>query len=188
MQNHYHLLDSNYLLHRYLQSVSVLLFVLSNRLFRHWIAHLRIDRCETLLKSLLISLDFVVVCPILVSVCLDWQQIPEKEWCFESKKNGIDLSRNKNPLRDTYLEHVEGFKLNITWFFFQHIHHKLQIIWIRYVFSHYLNRNMKNNKTLYRKSFIDFFFNENALKKLTVKLCLSNNNSPNNFKLCLRVT
>lgn len=40
--------------------------------------------------------------------------------------------------RRTCLKNVEGFELNISRLFSQHVHHQLQVVWIRNVFRHHL--------------------------------------------------
>jgi hypothetical protein len=42
-----------------------------------------------------------------------------------------------------YLENVESLKLNIAGFFLQHVHHKFQVIRIRYVLGHHLKLEEK---------------------------------------------
>lgn len=51
--------------------------------------------------------------------------------------------------RRTCLKNMEGFELNISRLFSQHVHHQLQVVWIRNVFRHHLRRESDKLPTCY---------------------------------------
>ena len=85
-----------------------------------------------------------------------------------------------NNQRNPHLENMEGFELDVSGLFFQHVHHQLQVVWIGNVSSHHLKGTQKNN--------IEQLYADKSILFLTEKLCLSSRSSPRSFKDCLLVT
>lgn len=67
-------------------------------------------------------------------------------------------------LKNTYLEYMKGLELDVAWFLFQHVHHQLQIVGIRYVPGHYLKlQNLVNYKI--QNSLVDTSWQHDIFKK-----------------------